>query len=142
MEISQTTGAIVTPQAAVNMKGNAQGNIETSEKDPKESLTNPMETVGRSQVQFRGTLSSKDLNRLSESVSRLQMTNADVTTMKKALANTLKKHNFANIDELHKKYSNDMDASLDFLQDFLAEATKINPKADIDKIGLIVGTLY
>ena len=144
MEVSGITTNSIEPQKTtnVNMRGKMADTPQAEEKDPKEALTNPMETVGRSQVNFRGTLSAKDLNKLAGSVSRLQMNADDIVTMKKALANTLKKYKCADIEALSKKYGNDMDASTDFMQDMLAEAAKINPKADLDKIGLIVGAIF
>lgn len=144
MEVSKiTTGSIEAPQTAVNMKGKMQDTVpQTEEKDPKDALTNPMETVGRSQVQFRGTLSSNDLNYISESVARLQLNKEDITTLKKALANTLKKYNCADISEFNKKIGGKMDDSLDFMMDVLKEAEKINPDANLDKIGLVANSIF
>ena len=144
MEVSKiTTGSIEAPQTAVNMKGKMQETVpQTEEKDPKDAFTNPMETVGRSQVQFRGTLSSNDLNCISKSVARLQLNKEDTTTLKKALANTLKKYNCADIGELNKKIGGKTDDSLDFMMDLLREADKINPKANLDKIGLVATSIF
>lgn len=138
-----TNGTETIPQT-VNMKATIKNvpEVDNEEKTLKDALTDPMETVGRSQVQFRGTLSSKDLNAIARNVSDKKLNRVDIATFKEALSNTLKKYNMNGLQDAKKKLGNDMDKSVNFSMDIIEEAAKINPNADIDKISTVAVSIF
>lgn len=136
-------GTETIPQT-VSMKAKIKNTpeVDNEEKSLKDALTNPMETVGRSQVQFRGTLSSKDLNAIARNVSETKLNRVDIATFKEALSNTLKKYNMNGLQDAKRKLGNDMDKSIKFSLDIIGEATRINPDADLDKIGTVAASIF
>ena len=145
MEISKiaANGTEIIPQS-VNMKAKMKNTPEVGneEKSLIDALTNPTETIGRSQVQFRGTLSSKDLNAIARNISDKKLNRVDIATFKEALSNTLKKYNMSGLQDAKRKIGNDLDKSIDFSMDIIGEATRINPDADIDKISTVAISIF
>ena len=95
MKIAEV-GNVEMPQNAVNMKsGMREEAPQTQEQDPKEALTNPMETVGRSQVNFNGAkkaikqLTAKELNMITNQVVENKLDFHEVKVAKQALIDTM-----------------------------------------------------
>lgn len=147
MEVPNVSvGTVEAPQTTtVNMKGRMQEEIsqeETSPKlneDPKEALTNPMETVGRSMVNFKGIqhLSAKDLNYLAQKMTRNNATLEETAVLKEALVKTMNNFRKTNIKGLTDLCAKDTDKCIDVHQAFVKNVTKVDPNADVDRIALL-----
>ena len=136
-------GAETIPQT-IGMKAKIKNTpeVDNGEKSLKDALTDPMETVGRSQVQFRGVLSPKDLNFIAGSVAKTELNREEIIVLKKALSNLLEKENIANLKELKKTITQDADRYFDFTVDIANEACKINPNVNLDKISKAVFAIF
>lgn len=148
MKISEV-GTVEVPQNTVNMKSRMHEEApQAPEQDPKEALTNPMETVGRSQVNFRGvqnaitSLSAKELNILSRQIARMNLSEKETKVAKQALIDTINEYGCKSVEEFAGRINKSIDSMLgDFpsLNDGVAEEMlgafernvfKIDPKVD------------
>lgn len=122
---------------------------EVQEKSPKDALTSPMELVGRSQVNFKGAkfvslkqLSSADLNFIAPCISSVEMSANDIPVFKEALVNVLNKNHFRNIKHATGKLSSDCSDVAMFVNEVGAEALKLDPNVDLNKIGLAASAIF
>lgn len=122
-----------------NMMKEAAQSAETNTKDV---LSNPLETVGRSQVQFKSRLDSESLNQMAEIVAKIDLKAGDISTLKQALSSAMEKRNLANFNEVRTKLGNDFEGLLQFVVETTDEAAKINPKADLDKINTAISLIF
>ncbi len=122
-----------------NMMKEAAQSAETNTKDV---LSNPLETVGRSQVQFKSRLDSESLNQMAEIVAKIDLKAADISTLKQALSSAMEKRNLANFNEVRTKLGNDFEGLLQFVVETTDEAARINPKADLDKINTAISLIF
>ena len=127
------TNSVNNVQPSVNFKARAQEGTEETKTDAKQNLLdNPMETVGRSQVNFKGgikRLASEDLNYLADNAKRLDFSTEEVLAMKDALVKTLNDFRCETIPELAAKMNKSLDKIIggkSELDDSLAH--KINNK--------------
>lgn len=147
MNFSQV-GGVDTASKAINMKSRVNNiqeeTVKTEEKNMKELLSDPMETVGRSQVNFRGMkqLSAKDLNSISGFVSKAKLCGEDIIAVKKALVEILNKENCSSLKEMVIKSGGGEDVYMDFIQNVMRESGKINKNADLDKIGSVASDIF
>lgn len=142
MKIAEV-GNVEIPQNTVNMKSRMHEEApKTQKQDPKEALTNPMETVGRSQVNFNGCqkmLSPKELNIIAQKVSDFKLNDKEIKVVKQALAETKKEYNLKALEPLG---ADDIDLAVDMQQSFLGHALKIDPKIDTEKIWFAISDLF
>ena len=122
-----------------NMMKEAAQSAETNTKDV---LSNPLETVGRSQVQFKSRLDSESLNQMAEIVAKIDLKAGDISTLKQALSSAMEKRNLANFNEVRTKLGNDFEGLLQFVVETTDEAARINPKADLDKINTAISLIF
>ena len=122
-----------------NMMKEAAQSAETNTKDV---LSNPLETVGRSQVQFKSRLDSESLNQMAEIVAKIDLKAGDISTLKQALSSAMEKRNLANFNEVRTKLGNDFEGLLQFVVETTDEAARINPKADLDKINTAISFIF
>ena len=108
----------------------------TNENNGVNTLDNPMETVGRSQVNFKAkTLSNKDLNFIAKNSAVEKLSKEEIGVLKKAITQTMKDYGSSDFKELFNKSLQNFDSWIDFNQQFMTNVQKINPKADVDKLG-------
>lgn len=141
MKIAEV-GNIEIPQNTVNMKSRMHEEApQTQEQDPKEALTNPMETVGRSQVNFKGArqmLTPEELNMIARMAAELKLDGHEIKVAKQALVDTMNQYKCKSLKQFNV---DDLDLYIDMLTSFLDNALKIEPKINTDKIAQIFNAL-
>lgn len=148
MNLNQVGGVDTVSSVANNMKARINNSpeetVNAEEKNMKDALSNPMETIGRSQVNFKGIkhLSAQDLNHISEYVAKTKLGGEDITTLKKTLIKILNKEDCKTLKEVVVKSGGGEEAYLDFVQDVMSEASKINKNVDVDKIGSTASEIF
>lgn len=105
--------------SSVNMPMNfkAKQAVETQTENSADAtiktLDTPMETVGRSQVNFQGnikSLSAKELNNISKIASEMKLTPQEIKVGKQALIDTMNEYNFKTVKQFTKCINNSIDA--------------------------------
>lgn len=99
-------------------------------------LNTPMETVGRSQVNFKAKkLSTKDLNYLADNTRIGELSKRELTAFKDATLKTLKDFRSNDFKELFdKKLDSSMDEWMEFNYTFLDNVKAIDEKVDAEKL--------
>ena len=101
------TNSVNNVQPAVNFKAKAQKQMgEKNTDSDKNTLDNPMETVGRSQVNFKAKkmqLSSEALNALAKNLHEEGIPLKHLSDAKDAVIATLKEFKCKNVEELIQK---------------------------------------
>ena len=145
MKISEV-GTVEVPQNTVNMKSRMHEEAsQAPEQDPKEALTNPMETVGRSQVNFNGAkkavkqLTAKELNILSRQIARMNLSEKETKVAKQALIDTMNEYGCKSVEEFATRIvkgiedSNYEGVAEEMIGKFEQNVSKIDPKVDIHR---------
>lgn len=139
-------GTETIPQT-VNMKARINNTTDTNneEKSLKDALTDPMETVGRSQVNFRSGikhLNNEDLNKLAVLVKRQNIPSKDIPTLKAALIKTLNQYNCKNFEQVTKKIGNDEELAFDFIVNVINEAKMADSKINTDRVSNFATAIF
>ena len=150
MKIAEV-GNVEIPQNTVNMKsGMREEAPQTQEQDPKEALTNPMETVGRSQVNFNGAkkaikqLTAKELNMITNQVVEKKLDFHEVKVAKQALIDTMNEYGCKSVKDFATRIvkgiedSNYEGVAEEMLGKFEQNVSKIDPKVDIHRATSII----
>lgn len=158
MKIAEV-GNVEISQNTVNMKSRMHEEApQTQEQDPKEALTNPMETVGRSQVNFNGAkkaikqLTAEELNMIAKMAAELKLDGHEIKVAKQALVDTMNQYKCKSLkqfvkpinESLHRSAENSkfyLTVAEDMLNAFSENVLKIDAKANADRITCILDDL-
>lgn len=154
------TNSVNNAQTPVNFKSmKAEPAPEIKNEATVNSLDNPMDTVGRSQVNFKGTrqmLSSKELNMIAKMASELKLDGHEIKVAKQALVDTMNQYECKSLkqfvkpikESLHrgaensKQYLDKEDTvAEDMLSAFSKNVLKVDSEADVDRITSILDDL-
>ena len=151
------TNSVNNVQTPVNFKSmKAEPAPEIKNEATVNSLDNPMDTVGRSQVNFKGTrqiLSPKELNMIAKMASELKLDGHEIKVAKQALVDTMNQYECKSLQQfvkpikesLHraaensKQYLDKEDTvAEDMLSAFSKNVLKVDSEADADRITRIL----
>ena len=107
----QTISSVNVP-TNFKTKQAAEAETENSADAKIKTLDTPMETVGRSQVNFQGkikSLSAKELNNISKIASEMKLTPQEIKAGKQALIDTMNEYNFKTVKQFTKCINNSID---------------------------------
>ena len=154
------TNSVNNVQTPVNFKSmKAEPAPEIKNEATVNSLDNPMDTVGRSQVNFKGTrqiLSPKELNMIAKMASELKLDGHEIKVAKQALVDTMNQYECKSLQQfvkpinesLHraaensKQYLDKEDTvAEDMLSAFSKNVLKVDSEADVDRITSILDDL-
>ena len=154
------TNSVNNVQTPVNFKSmKAEPAPEIKNEATVNSLDNPMDTVGRSQVNFKGTrqiLSPKELNMIAKMASELKLDGHEIKVAKQALVDTMNQYECKSLQQfvkpikesLHraaensKQYLDKEDTvAEDMLSAFSKNVLKVDSEADADRITSILDNL-
>ena len=154
------TNSVNNVQMPVNFKSmKAEPAPEIKNEATVNSLDNPMDTVGRSQVNFKGTrqiLSPKELNMIAKMASELKLDGHEIKVAKQALVDTMNQYECKSLQQfvkpikesLHraaensKQYLDKEDTvAEDMLSAFSKNVLKVDSEADADRITSILDDL-
>ena len=154
------TNSVNNVQIPVNFKSmKAELAPETKNETTVNSLDNPMDTVGRSQVNFKGArqmLSPKELNMIAKMASELKLDGHEIKVAKQALVDTMNQYECKSLkqfvkpinESLHrnsensKQYLDKVDTvAEDMLNSFSQNVLKIDSEANADRITSILDGL-
>ena len=118
---------------AMPKKEDSPQNTDKIETNP---LNTPMETIGRSQVNFKAKkLSIKDLNYLADYTRIGELSKRELAAFKDATLETLKDFHSNNFEKLfNKKINSSMDEWIEFNYTFLDNVKAIDEKVDAEKL--------
>lgn len=118
---------------AMPKKEDLPQNTDKIETNP---LNTPMETVGRSQVNFKAKkLSTKDLNYLADYTRIRELSKRELIAFKDATLKTLKDFHSNDFEKLfNKKINSSMDEWIEFNYTFLDNIKAIDEKVDAEKL--------
>ena len=150
--INFQTNAINKIAMPVNFKANSEEK-SSEEKNIAEtnSLDNPSETAGRSQVNFKGVnaLSAKELNSISRRVSELKLDSNEIKVAKQALVDTMNEYECKSLKQFTRRINNSLDNMIknrefgiesqeteaqDMLSSFANNALKIDSNVNTNRI--------
>lgn len=154
------TNSVNNVQTPVNFKSmKAEPASETKNEATVNSLDNPMDTVGRSQVNFKGArqmLSPKELNMIAKMASELKLDGHEIKVAKQALVDTMNQYECKSLkqfvkpinESLHRGAENskqylDKEETVaeDMLSSFADNVLRIDPEANADRITSIIDDL-
>ena len=154
------TNSVNNVQTPVNFKSmKAEPAPEIKNEATVNSLDNPMDTVGRSQVNFKGVrqkLSQKELNMIAKMASELKLDGHEIKVAKQALVDTMNQYECKSLkqfvkpinESLHraaensKQYLDKEDTvAEDMLSAFSKNVLKVDSEADVDRITSILDDL-
>lgn len=118
--------------------------VENTDTTDKTSLDNPMETVGRSQVNFKGAkvLSAEDLNFLAQQPKVSKLSSQELKVLKETILNTMEEYKTDNFKNLfNRMLDSGMDTWAEFNCRFMNNAVKIDPKIDAEKLNDVILSL-
>ena len=117
---------------AKNLKAETQPQQEGSTNP----LSNPMETVGRSQVNFKSRLSVEDLNTIAYAISKsnLDLSKTETRICKNVLGSLMEKYNCKNIKQFNEYREQNSDQYADVYMSFINKVLEIAPNANLDKL--------
>lgn len=139
----------IQPQSVVSKKIKAVEQPEQQQTNGT-SLASPDEVVGRSQVNFSGslkpikTLSAKELNTLAEIAPRMNLNASEVKVVKQAFVDTMNEYRCKSVEELTNRIGNsisdleDPSMALEILGTFSGNISKIDSKADVLKLSNVI----
>ena len=154
------TNSVNNVQTPVNFKSmKAEPAPEIKNEATVNSLDNPMDTVGRSQVNFKGTrqiLSPKELNMIAKMASELKLDGHEIKVAKQALVDTMNQYECKSLkqfvkpikESLHRNSENSKQyldkentVAEDMLSAFSKNVLKVDSEADVDRITSILDDL-
>ena len=154
------TNSVNNVQTPVNFKSmKAEPAPETKNEATVNSLDNPMDTVGRSQVNFKGArqmLSPKELNMIAKMASELKLDGHEIRVAKQALVDTMNQYECKSLKQFVKPINESLDRGAenskqyvdkeetvaeDMLSSFADNVLKIDPEANADRITSIIDDL-
>ncbi len=154
------TNSVSSVQTPVNFKAmKAEPAPETKTETTANSLDNPMDTVGRSQVNFKGArqmLAPKELNMIAKMAAELKLDGHEIKVAKQALVDTMNQYECKSLkqfvkpinESLHRSAENrklclDKEETVaeDMLNAFSKNVLKIDSKANADRITGILDDL-
>ena len=127
----------IQPARIMKAKDETQAENSTTLKEENTNpLSNPMQTVGRSQVNFRGRLGAEDLNTIADKLvqSNLNLNRTELRVCKNALGGVMDRFGCKNLEQLKKHGDKSLDDALDVSISFINKALEIEPKVDIQKL--------
>lgn len=110
--------------------------VEPETVNPENNvLTSPMETVGRSMVNFKSMkhLSSHDLNYIADTLANTNITSSELSVLKSSLVDTMKKYKAKNLTELMKIMDNSIDDTWQISCDIAESMQKKSPDIVFDR---------
>lgn len=147
------TNSINNIQAPMSFKAKSEEQNPVTKNDTEaSSLDNPMETAGRSQVNFKGikTLSAQELNNISRVATEMKLTGKEIKVGKQALIKTMNQYNCKSL----KQFTDKINASLDafnkgfvdsddvvgykMLNSFTENAKKIDADVNANRVTCII----
>ena len=154
------TNSVNNVQTPVNFKSmKAEPAPEIKNEATVNSLDNPMDTVGRSQVNFKGKrqmLSPNELNMIAKMASELKLDGHEIKVAKQAVVDTMNQYECKSLkqfvkpinESLHraaensKQYLDKEDTvAEDMLSAFSKNVLKVDSEADVDRITSILDDL-
>ena len=154
------TNSASSVQTPVNFRAmKAESAPEPKTETTVNSLDNPMDTVGRSQVNFKGArqmLSPKELNMIAKMASELKLDGHEIKVAKQALVDTMNQYECKSLkqfvkpikESLHRGAENskqylDKEETVaeDMLSSFADNVLRIDPEANADRITSILDDL-
>ena len=154
------TNSVNNVQTPVNFKSmKAEPVPETKNEATVNSLDNPMDTVGRSQVNFKGArqmLSPKELNMIAKMASELKLDGHEIKVAKQALVDTMNQYECKSLKQFVKPINESLDRGAenskqyvdkeetvaeDMLSSFADNVLRIDPEANADRITSIIDDL-
>ena len=160
MMIKFETSSASSIQAPVNFRAmKAEPTPEAKTETTVNSLDNPMDTVGRSQVNFKGArqmLSPKELNMIAKMASELKLDGHEIKVAKQALVDTMNQYNCKSLKQFMKPLNESLDRAFkiseqyldeeetiaeDMLSSFADNVLRIDPEANADRITSIIDDL-
>ena len=154
---TNSASSVQTPVNFKSMKAEPVPEIKT--ETAANSLDNPMDTVGRSQVNFKGAkqmLAPKELNMIAKMASELKLDGHEIKVAKQALVDTMNQYECKSLkqfvkpinESLHrnsensKQYLDKVDTvAEDMLNAFSKNVLKIDSEANADRITGILDDL-
>ena len=128
-----------TFNASIKNKENNEPTEETPVNTENNDLNSPMETVGRSMVNFKSaakpSLSSADLNYMATKLSNMNFTSEELKVVKDSMLKTIEQYKASSWSDLVYDLSKSKDpcALADLGQDFLNNLQQLHPKADLER---------
>lgn len=147
------TNSINNIQAPMSFraKPEEQNPIANKEKEVN-TLDNPVETAGRSQVNFKGikALSTQELNNISRMATEMRLTGKEIRVGKQALVDTMNQYKCKSLKQFTGKIKTSIDAfnkgfvdsddviGYKMLNSLTANAKKIDPDVDANRVTCLI----
>ena len=111
-------------------------NLTTLKEENTDLLSNPMETVGRSQVNFRAKFSAQDLNTIADKLVQkdINLSKTEMRVCKNALSGVMERFGCKDLKQLREYSCKSLDDGLDVLITFVNKALEIEPNIDLQKV--------